>query len=93
MENELTSGTASGYPDMTLACSTGYCQCAAKDQRIAALEAHVAGLTADIDWIERAARKGFMPRWSRHDQMWFINDEDAYQTFRAALDAARKAGA
>ena len=79
-------------------CSTGYCQCAAKDARIKELEAEAAGLREDrerLDWMEAQMLKAncWLPGYNRNTKTWFVADEAENEpTFRAALDAARSEG-
>ncbi len=73
----------------------GECSQCVAQKRIANLEAEVERLRADgerLDWMEAQMHKAncWLPAFDRHSSMWFIADEDAYQTFRAAIDAARK---
>ena len=67
----------------------------AQRQAITALMAVNERLRADgerLDWMEAQMHKAncWLPAFDRHSSMWFIADEDAYQTFRAAIDAARR---
>lgn len=63
-------------PDKPLTCSTAYCQCAAKDQRIAELEAR---LMAVIESYDGMMAHGTDLRKGTHAKL-----------LRAAINAARK---